>query len=429
MEQNLILTKEKLVERRVARNEGIRSGLYYGMANDLDVFSSDGAQAIRNANGTFESIVVPAGTRWENSEGYAKLWGKIEETLNRLKKKFPRNASPQNINQFPDDYYTLVDMIRIDLTRRRIENMDFTSEIANEITNPAFSRTIRIDEFLPFAGAFAEIHGTGDNVPMIQQKTGETGTVGMHIFGLGHERSLEDELYNVSIFSLQKVNDAVARAYTNLRNTRNGIGQMVAYSLAGAWTLDQRVAASQILDANGNVMYDVSLYWTLRNALRKLMALNDPQTLQEISAQRVVLLCRENVTLWDIGRIMRGQLGGGETNGTIRQLEALPIDEIWQYKGDDIYLGAEHIQYPGVPAGHAYLFVPGPAGSPNYVLNKRGLTQEVGRGDVLTLSREKRAFYCVQGEYQDEFFGHTGGGVANTGYIVEITLPVFDEET
>jgi hypothetical protein len=418
-----ILTKELLVKRRVNQAEGILSGLYRGKADDAGVFGGE-ADVIRLANGQkLESLVVASSERWENTEGYAKHWGRIEALLKTVKNQIERRV---NISEFPADYYTLVDMIRMDITRRRLEALDFTGELTQEITNAAFSRSVRLDEFIPFAGAFAEMKATGDQVPMVQQKTGETGMVSMHIYGLGHERSLEDELYNTSIFSLEKVNAAVARAFTGLRNDLS-LGQLVALTLAGGWAPSQQVAAQS---GGANATYDQNLYLTLKEALRVLYGLRDPQTGQEIVAPRVVLVVGGNVIEWDIQRIMRGQLN--KPNSEISNLESLPIDQIWKYKGDTLYVGPKTVSYPGVPANTAYLLVPGPAGSPAFTLVKRGLTQEVGRGDVLQLARDKRAWYFVQTSYGEEFIGSSSqvlGLGAGFGYCVEITLPTDTIET
>ena len=425
----LILTREELAKRWANSGKGILSGVYQGSMDEADVYSRDpvyGGAVRNNKKEALESFVIPVRNSWVDTEEYAKLWNEIEDCMNRLKaQNFGRPGQAMNVSQFPDDYYTMIDRIRIDITRRRIENMDFTSEISQEITNTNFGKSIRLDEFLPYTGAFVEQKGRGETIPLVQQKTGDTGTIVMHIFALGWERTLEDELYNLDIFSLQKVNIAVARAYTALRNSRNGIGTAVGYSIAGPWPIAQRVAASV-----GFATYDLNLYHTLRNAERKLGALLDPQTLQEIDASRMVLIVRENNVLKDLQRVIGGKLAPGMAYATTLSVEPLGIDEIWQYKGDTLYVGAKRIDYPGVPAGKAYLCIPARGTTaPNFVLNKRGLTQEVGRGDVMTLSREKRAWYCAQTEYQTEWFGEAAGLAAGTGFIVEITLPTFDEET
>jgi hypothetical protein len=415
----------------VADGRGILSGAYYGNPkNEAEIFSKDPTfGVVRNTKGEIlESIVVPKNPCWIDTAEYHKLWSEIEDCMNRLKAQNFGHA--MNVSQFPDDYYTMIDRIRIDITRRRIENMDFTSEIAQEITNTNFGRSVRLDEFLPYTGAFLEQKGRGEPVPLVQQKTGGTDTVVMKIFAIGWERTLEDELYNLDIFSLQKVNIAVARAYTALRNSRNGIGSAIALSDSGSWPLRQRVHAAEIYDASGNLLYDISFYHTLRNAERKLGALLDPQTMQEIDASKMCLLVRQNNILKDLQRVIGGRLMPALQNASTISAEPLGIDEVWQYKGDTLYIGDEKVDYPGIPAGKAYLFIPAKGtNAPNYVLNKRGLTQEVGRGDVMTLSREKRAWYCAQTEYQTEWFGEAAGCADGTGFIVEITLPGFPEET
>lgn len=434
-----ILTKELLIKERVENNAGYKTGLYHGKSTDPDaLFDKENAIPIEktvkvdvegkavNQKEECESFVsAESNKKWVDSSEYHKFWNKLEDTLKKVRNQVERKV---NIAQFPDDYYDLIDMMRIDVTRRRIEEVDFTNRISTEIVNPAFSRSVRLDEFLPFTGAFTEIQGRGESVPLIQQKTGETGTEIMHIYGLGHERTLEDELYNTNIYSLQKVLNAVTRAHTGARN-QLALGPMIQHSIDETWVLSQRVAAS--VDAS----YELALYHTIHNALRKLYALLDPQTLLEINAPRVALIVGSNVITWDLNRVLNGDLAlsrSGITNNTsITNVSPLPIDEIWKYRGDTLYIGPDRVVYPGVPDNTAYLVViaDGQGSNANYTLTKRGLTQEVGRGDVLTLAREKRAWYFVQGRYNKEFYGETGGCAANTGFVVEISLPSFKENT
>lgn len=430
-----ILTKELLVKERIENNAGYKTGLYHGKTSDPDaLFKAENAAPIvksvetkdgKKQKENCESFVSAKDRKWVNSAAYHELWNKIEDTLAKVRAQVDRKV---NIAQFPDDYYDLIDMMRLDITRRRIEEVDFTNRISTEIVNPAFSRSVRLDEFIPFTGAFTEIQGRGESVQLIQQKTGETGTEVMHIYGIGHERTLEDELYNTDIYTLQKVLAAVTRAHTGARNNLC-LGPMIQYSINGSWVLAQRVAAST------DSSYELALYHTIHNALRKLYNLLDPQTLLEINAPRVALIVGSNVITWDLNRVLNGDLAlsrsGITNNDTITNVKPLPIDEIWKYRGDTLYVGPERIIYPGVPDGKAYLVViaDGQGGNANYTLTKRGLTQEVGRGDVLTLAREKRAWYFVQGRYNKEFYGETGGCSSGTGFIVEIALPTFNENT
>ena len=416
---DITLTKEKLFDRRVKNGFSIKGELFHGDKKAQEKRTEN----VKNSKGIPYKFLVsaPKGGLWKNSEAYHKLWSQAEDNLRNIKKLIDRKV---NLNQFPDDYYDLIQRTVIDLTRKRLEQMDFTSEFTNEITNVNFSKSINLREFIPFAGVFEEHKGSGDNVPMLQQKTGALGSVDVILYALGHARSLEDELYNLDIYSLQKVNEAVSRAHKALRNNLC-FNPLIALTAAAGWNVSQVVAA----DATG-ATYDVRLYLTIRNALRLLYGLLDPQTDQEIDALRVTLLVRNNVIEWDLQRVINGQL---EKFGTpVENRAKLAIDEIWKYKGDSITVGPKTTTYAGVPEGTAYLFVTGPDGAPTYTLNKRQLTQEVGRGDVLQLARERRAWYSGQAEYREEFLGSSSatlGAADGYGFVVTINLPEPDGET
>ncbi|GAG85556.1 unnamed protein product, partial [marine sediment metagenome] len=177
--KDLVLTKDKLIKRRVASGEGIPSAMFYGkMGLQADAKKAD--YVIKTNGERLESIVIPAGEKWANSEGYNILWGEIEDLLSKTRNQYERKV---NLNQFPDDYYDLINRIRIDITRRRIEQVDFTGLMTIELNNPNFSKAVDLLEFIPFAGAFEEIKGTGDNVPMLEQKTGAKGAVHIYIYG------------------------------------------------------------------------------------------------------------------------------------------------------------------------------------------------------------------------------------------------------
>ena len=163
------------------------------------------------------------------------------------------------------------------------------------------------------------------------------------------------------------------------------------------------------------------MYQTLDTAIERLINLNDPQTGQPIDAPKLVLACRPN----DVRRINKA------INGVINLYRGQPsnyaaltdITEIWPYRGDVFYRGPDRIVYDGIAENTAYLFVPGSAGSPFWTLVKRQLTQEIGRGSVLQLAREQRAWYFVQTQYMKEFLGETDDCANGTGFVIEITIP------
>jgi hypothetical protein len=424
MEETKILTQEKLYARRLANNFGIQTGLFYGKGED----QIDGNSPVLDKNGKpYQAKVYSSGGKWVGSENYAKHLSMMEEKLKIVQNQIDRRV---NLNQFPTDYYDLINMMEIDLTRRRIEAMDYTTEITQEKVNTNYSRAISIKEILPFAGAFEPMKGSGDNMPMIEHKTGAKGTIEMVLYALGDARSFEDELYNLDIYSIEKVLAAVNRAHIGLRNhlCLGPMPLLSAQPAPGGWHASQLVAA----DVTGGT-YEERLYLTLRNALRRLLGLLDEQTGQEITASRVVLLVRNQVIQFDLDRILRGQLAG--FGATVTNRQPLAINEVWLYKGDRIVVGPRTHTYLGVQENHAYMFVPGPANAPYYTAIKRQLTMEVGRGDVLQLAHERRAWYFVQQHYNLEWFGsshpdapspYSDGGY---GYVVAIELPTFEEET
>ena len=123
-----------------------------------------------------------------------------------------------------------------------------------------------------------------------------------------------------------------------------------------------------------------------------------------------------------INRVINGQLDN--TKGQSMNMQPLSeVAEIWPFKGDSITVGNRTYTFAGVAKRTAYLFVPGSYGAPNYVVTKRPLTYETGRGDVLALARDEQVAYFAQAQYNKEFFGHSGGLAAGTGYVVKITLP------
>ncbi len=236
--ENKILTLDRLLERRVNSQESIRSGLYFG---DKKANTETGRPdvVISPTGQVMESIVQASKSRWVDSAEYHQHWNKIEDLR---KKMAPAIKAKMNIENFPADYYTLIDMLRMDLTRRRLEYADLTTMLTQEITNVNFSKSVNLTEFFPYAGAFGEISLAGQNVPMLQQKTGLKGSVEMQGYGLGWERTLEDEIYNLEIFTMQKVMDAVARAHTGIRNNLGPLGVMIALTAANGWDPLQQVA-------------------------------------------------------------------------------------------------------------------------------------------------------------------------------------------
>ena len=302
----------------------------------------------------------------------------------------------------------------LDVTRKTLEAPDLTSKIAEEMTDYNFPKLVYLRDILKYRGKMGTVLGQNDAVPLIQQHEGNTNTLALTIKAVGWKDNLENMLYN-RFFSMDKVVQAAVDADVDERNAAT-IGAIVGATFVASQKQAADSTASQSLDSH--------TYTTLMNAIKLLRGLKDPQTLRKGAVPRISILCNSADT-WQIENVIRGQLNmnGGQAMGSNRP--SLPISEIIEYDrgiNDGIVLGLETLSFPGVTAGKCYLFVPGIA----KVANKRPLTMETGRGSVLELSTEERAWYRVQGTYMYDLLGSSYAGFAlGAGYgaIVEVTLP------
>lgn len=342
---------------------------------------------------------------YENSATHAKLWN----TISDMRSKMLKNAA-----MLPDDLLTLTDAIRLDITRRRLEEMDFTSMVNNEVMVPGAGPSVTLDEFLEWGAAMETIHGNNDPLPLVEHKSGATGSLVFDLYGVGDKTSLKEVIFS-SLWDLERLNRAVARGYRAKRNDRNVLGQMVAKTTATGWDSAQQQAA----DATASATKEELMYNTINAAINKLVGLNDPQTSQPIAASSGLTLACNPKQMRAIERAIRGRLEVGGKGKPANFSALSEISQIIPYQGDTIYMGKKTYTYGGVASGKAYLFVPRIA----YTVVKRPLTMVMGEGDVLNLEQTKRAWYAVDKAYDTEFFGGSAGGTSGTGYVVEITLP------
>jgi len=399
-----VINKETLLEER-RKNKTTRR---------IDIFSGSREENLSAANPTFVGdpveFVMPSGP-WKNSAGYERLWGEIRDYQDRVKNAAQAPAAA--------DLAALVSRIFIDITTRANEQPDLTSRIAQDITNLNFEENVSLRDIYKYRGQFMTISGANDSVPLIEQALGAVETVPLATKALGWKDSLKNMLYN-SLHNMQKVNEAVSDADTDERNAAV-IGAIVAYAYGAA----QQQAAVDI----ANQTFDENMYDTIRQAVKALRLLLDVRTDRPIAVPSISILCNSADT-WDIERVVRGQLntgGGAGYGGSNRQ--ALPVGEILEYDqgiNNAFTWGKKTMSFPGVTAGTCYIFVPREY---FWVLNKRNLTMETGRGSVLQLSTEEKAWYRANGKFDRIFFGKTTAGANRNlyGAIVEVTLP--DEET
>ena len=382
-------------------------------ATNVAIFSGNAAENVKEKTEIIgkELIVPMTNTAWEGSEGHAQLWSEIKDLQDKARKEMAVNA-----NQAPSatTLESLLQKVIIDITRRRQESGDLTSLIATEITDFEFPEVISLRELYDYVGEMQEVSGSNDSVPLIEQALGTTDTVSMKILAIGWKDSLKNLLFN-KLRDIEKANKAAVNAYVDKRNAAT-VGAIVGATF--------HATQKQAADATVGATYDVLMYNTMRKAIKKLRSLKDPQTKGLIAVPSLTLLCN-SADRWDIERVINGQLGSG--NGTIagQNMASLPIDTIIEYDHgitDGKKWGKKTLSYPGVTQGKAYLFVPREA---FWVAVKRPLTMETGRGSVLQLSTEEKAWYGVQGEHYKQFLGssYPAAGTTGEGFIIEITLP------
>ncbi len=303
----------------------------------------------------------------------------------------------------------------IEVQRQALEAPDLSGMIAAEQTNFDFPEVVNLRNLLPFRGQMLQVSGGNDPVPLIEQATGELTNVTMKAWAVGWKDTLWNMLFN-KFFTMAKVVDAAVAAYTDNRNKLT-VGKIVG----ATYVASQQEAAV----TTSGLTLDEKTYQTIRNAVKKIWNLKDPQTDRKIGKRPLAILCN-SADSWQIERVIRGQLeaNGGGARGNV--VAALPVGTLIEYDqgiNDGFTVGKTALSFPGVAAGKCYLFVPGVA----IVANKRPLTMESGVGSVLQLSTEERAWYHVQGEYFGDFLGSSNspavGGAAGYGFIVEITLP------
>lgn len=382
--------------------------LSQGRTDTVKIFRGDMKQ---NLTGVGAELHKDLGTltmknaSYEGSEGHAKLWNEIEG----LKKKFNAAQAPTTA-----EIEALVGKVFIDITRRAQEAGDLTSLFATELTDLNATEVVTMKNIYKYRGKMQIISGANDSVPLIEQNFGATDTMELFIRAVGWKDSLANMLYN-KLHTMEKVNQAAVDTDTDTRNAA-----IIGTIVGATYVASQKQAA----DTVGST-FDTKMYNTLRKAIKKLRGLKDPQTDRKIAVPSISILCNSADT-WDIERVIRGQLAG--PNGTLAAInaQALPIANIIEYDrgiNDGFAWGKDTLSYPGVTAGKCYVFVPREY---LFVMNKRPLTLETGRGSTLELSTEERAWYRVFGTYFKDFLGSSFAGTglgAGFGAIIEVTLP------
>jgi hypothetical protein len=365
-------------------------------------------------------VVNMGNLQWVGSEGYFQHWNKIEDRVNSIRAKFNSpDELKRNIAHMPSDATDFFDLIRLDISRRILEKPDVVPFICNVVSNDSFSDPTGVQWLLDYVAPFLEFKGNGAPVNLAQIKTGIKDSVSFTLWGVGFESDLYNELFN-DIFSMQKLNEAVARGYV-LRKNDTVLSPIFNFNFPDNKTITASTAGS--LDQN--------YYDTFQNAITVLGQLFNWITKQEIDVTSNLMVICHSTRVRGINRAINGNLRNGDE---IRNLDAISeIGRLLPYNTRTEKYGDETITYQGCSRDVAYLLLPKEA---YWYLEKRGLTHKTGPGDVFSLSSDREAWYFDDSIYNDLFLGgdaessETASDTAVSqldGYVVKVNLPDDDE--
>jgi hypothetical protein len=303
---------------------------------------------------------------------------------------------------FKPDWQSMWDAMRIDISISKISKGNMRAPFYNIQNNPDADKIISIDEFFPYGIVFEENTGEGQSVTKGETFLGQTDTMEHLIYAAGFDYTLLAALFDKSL-DMQKLSNAVILAEDAKKNDLS-LSPIINETYSGS----QQTAASTEGTSRQELLYN-----TLAEALDDISQREDPVTGRKLDASDLRILCSPLDA-----RHIETVIGGFDIQGQDepKNLGSLAgsFSSIVAYDGDVINMRAKTITYSGVTDGTIYIV------KPNRYMNisiKRGLTLEVDpQPNVMTLSQEERAWYFVEGQYNED-------GLDN--FVQEVTLPTW----
>lgn len=331
--------------------------------------------------------------KWVGTAKYNELWDRARVMSNKIREHFKSVDNwKRNIEHMPPGTTELFDIMRIDITRRMMEIADLVGFFATEEVNADFDNPITAQWLYEYVAPFLPFNGTGEKVNMVYTRLGDKTPIYFELAGVGFHQDLYNMLFN-KIFSMQKVNAAVAKHYV-LRRNENVINPIISFSYP------TNKLVTPVTGTNFSI--DQQYYDTLVKAIKTLGMLKDFQTGEEIDILSGLTLLTHSTRVFPWLRAISGQLLNGDQ---VKNLTALTpiVNRIIPYNEKTYKYFEKIITYRGCDTDYSYLFVPPP--NQNWYLTKKPLTHQTGPGDTFSLSSEKDAWYTVDGTFSDHFFG------------------------
>ncbi|MDR1588204.1 MAG: hypothetical protein LBS57_12175 [Treponema sp.] len=350
-----------------------------------------------------EAVIVRSEV-WKNSAGRERLLNDRHILIQRI-----TNAATGY------DYASLAALIGnyvIDLQRLTDDLTVYTSQLVTERADADAPESVKLRNYLPYIGKEEQITGASDSVPLMNHNLPVDVSLDLFIRGFGDKTTLRELVFN-PFHKTELIMDSAARILADGQN-----GDVIKPIVTATYD----AAHSQAADTTGATA-DIQVYLTIRNAIRKAVRLyNIPTGKQNGLMAHQNLLLLNPMDVDDVVPIISGGLE--RLAGINLMVGRLPIDGIIPYGGglnDGLSWGNETLLYPGVPAGTFFILVKNDVFG-GYKIVKRSPTMEMGDGDVLALTTEKRAWHRIDGTFL-EWILPTAAGGKNYGAVIKGTFP------
>jgi hypothetical protein len=350
-----------------------------------------------------EAVVIKSEV-WKGSAGREKLLNERHGLARKIK-----NAATGY------DYATLAALVGnyvIDLQRLEDDLAVYTPQLVTERTDADAPESAKLRNYLPYVGKEEEAKGSGDTVPLMEHNLPVDVSLDLRIRGFGDKTTLRELVFN-PFHKTELIMESAGRILADGQN-----GDVIKPIVTATYD----AAHSQAADTAGATA-DIKTYLTIKGAIKKALRLyNTPTGKQNgLMAHRTLLLLNP-MDVDDTVPIISGGLE--RLAGINLMVGRLPIDGIIPYGGglnDGIAWGNETLSYPGVPAGTFFVLVKNDVYG-GYKIIKRSPTMEMGEGDVLALTTEKRAWHRIDGTFLDWILPSAAGG-KNYGAVIKGTFP------
>ena len=296
--------------------------------------------------------------------------------------------------------------------RQADEYPDYTPVLFKEVVDESLPETFNLRNALPYIGKEEDMEGSGDTVPLMQSALPVDTPVTLKIRGFGDKTTMRQLVFN-PFHKNELIIESAARILSDEKN-KDSLGAVLGATFPAAHKQAAVTSAST---------YDLNLYNTLKAGIKKALNLIcKPLDKENGLVRHEIYLLVNPMDQIDILPIVNGALAG--VGGIQQVAAALPIDGIIPYGcglNHGMKYGGETLSYPGVPQGKVFVFIKVDSFG-GYRFVKRNETMEVGKGDVLGLSSEHKAWHRIRGNFTNFVLPVTESS-KNYGAVIEVTLP------